>query len=455
MALIKLTASELEGVKSQISKMSSKASECANRTASVRNNLDMEISAKRNIEERLDNIKRDLTKHSESLKSYANVLNDVINEFVREDSKGSILQTLPDWFKNGSVIGAAGVAGAMIMAKPMILLPPATDLNLQKIANAANLFGDSSVQKEETGFWGSLWNKGKEAVEKIGDKAKEAYGNVVQATKDCVSWVKEKYDEKGAFYTAVQYGQAAVKVAAGVGAIVVSAGAIAASGGAASPLAVASIAYGINDIASGVKDAIDITADVKSGGAGDIEENNLMKDGMEFIVGGAGGAIGEVLGNAELGEEIGEKIGAVAYDAGKIATTIYNISTGWDQIHQAQDFNLQGMADEVGDAAKHGWDLATKVEFNSLSDVVKVDLSSPLTSNIIKMGDGLKYQLSLIGNELPNTVNAIQNVSLINTFANNVVGNPVEIIEGLFTNDIPEPGGIVGHIKDAFETFTS
>ena len=63
MALIKLTASELEGVKSQISKMSSKASECANRTASVRNNLDMEISAKRNIEERLDNIKRDLTKH--------------------------------------------------------------------------------------------------------------------------------------------------------------------------------------------------------------------------------------------------------------------------------------------------------------------------------------------------------------------------------------------------------
>ncbi len=454
MALIKLTASELEGVKSQISKMSSKASDCANRTASVRNNLDMEISAKRNIEERLDNIKRDLTKHSESLKSYANVLNDVINEFVREDSTSNGLK-LPN------MIIPAGIAGAVVGGLVFGNVSTAQGYSwliqqeLDKIKNVTKIFTDSSVEKEETSFWGSLWNKGKEAVESIGDKAKEAYGNVVQATKDCVSWVKEKYDEKGAFYTAVQYGKAAVKVAAGVGAIVVSAGAIAASGGAASPLAVASIAYGINDIASGVKDAIDITTDVKSGGAGDIEENNLMKDGMEFIVGGAGGAIGEVLGNAELGEEIGEKIGAVAYDAGKIATTIYNISTGWDQIHQAQDFNLQGMADEVGDAAKHGWDLATKVEFNSLSDVVKIDLSSPFSSGILKMGDGLSYQLNLIGHQLPNTVNAIQNISLINTFANNVVGNPVEIIEGLFTNDIPEPGGIVGHIKDAFEIFTS
>lgn len=112
MALIKLTVSELEGVKSQLSNMSSKASSCASTTASVRNNLDMEITAKRNIEERLDTIKRDLTKHSESLELYANVLNDVINDFVRADSNGfNANLRFPDW---GTTIGAAiGVVSAV------------------------------------------------------------------------------------------------------------------------------------------------------------------------------------------------------------------------------------------------------------------------------------------------------------------------------------------------------
>ncbi len=452
MALIKITASELENVHSQISRMSEKASDCVSSVASVKNNLDMEVSAKRNIEEKLESIKRDLGKHSEMLKSYANVLNDVVNEFVSTDSNGKAIPvnwgpiTVPGII-SGIGIGAIGHTGGMYNW--------GLQQDLAKISNVASLFGVQSAKTTETSFFDKLWDKSKKAVNAVGDKVKETYGNVVQATKDCVSWVKEKYDEKGTFYTAVQYGKAVAKIAGGVGAVILATGATAATGGLAGSLTVASGLYGVNDIASGIKDIVDIKKDVDSGGAGDIEENNLLKDGTEFIAGGVGGAIGEVLGDAELGEEIGEKIGSVAYDTGRIATTIYNISTGWDKIQQAKDFNLQGIASEFDDAAKGGWDLATKVEFNSLSDIVKVDLSSPLTSNILKMGEGLKYQITMLGKELPNTVNAIQNFSLINTLANNVVGNPVEIIEGLFTNDIPQPSGIVGQIQNAVEVFTN
>lgn len=433
MALIKLTASELEGVKSQISKMSSKASDCANRTASVRNNLDMEISAKRNIEERLDNIKRDLTKHSESLKSYANVLNDVINEFVREDSNGNVLQ-LPDWaVPIGAAAGViAGGIGINIPAHTGEMYNWQVQQQLEKLKNATKIFTDSSLEKEETGFWGNLWNKGKEAVESIGDKAKELYGNVVQTTKDCVSWVKESYDEKGIVYTVAQYGKTAVKVAGGVAAVGLSLATLVGTAGGSAPLAAASLAYGINDIVSGVKDAVDITSNLKEGGTAEFEENNLMKDGMEFIVGGAGGAIGEVLGNAELGEEIGEKIGAGLYDTGKIATTIYNISTGIDKIKQATDFNLSGIGSELDDAAKGSWDIFTKVEFDSIWNL-KSDLA---------------YQAKLLSYEIPNTMNAINNVSLINSLASSVIGEPAKIVEGLLKGETLEAGGVIGQVKD-------
>lgn len=150
MALIKLNASELENVLSQISKLSSKASECANIVSSVRNNLDMEISVKRNIEECLDKINRDLTKQSEALKSYANVLNDVINEFVKADSSGSkVTASIFNW-KNGAIAGSVFATGGILggisssgkHARQMNNWK--TQQQLQKISSVGSMFGTSS-----------------------------------------------------------------------------------------------------------------------------------------------------------------------------------------------------------------------------------------------------------------------------------------------------------------------
>lgn len=456
MALIKLTASELENVHSQISKMSSKASDCANKVSSVRNGLDMEITAKRNIEERLDNIKRDLTKHSESLKLHANVLNDVINEFVRTDSSGSVLQSatsITDWMNGviaGGAIGGAIASGIGIsMRHTGEMYNWQTQQQLEKIRNAANICAGSSLEKEETDFWGSFWNKGKEAINKISDKAKEAYGNVVQAGKDCVSWVKDNYENKGITYTLTQYTKAFGKVAAG-GAMIAAA---VASGGA---LAGVTGVYGVDSMVNGLVDIGKITYNISEGKTAEIEKTAVVEDFGKFVVGGAGGAIGEAFGNAELGEEIGEKVASIAYDGGKIASSVYTISTGWDKIQQAKDFNLKGIADEAGDAAKDAWDLATKVEFNKLSDIVKVDLSSPFTSSIFKMGDALKYELTLLGKEIPHTANAFRNLSLINNFAGSVIAEPAEVIKDVLSGKDIEIGGIVGKVKDLVtETFNN
>lgn len=310
MALIKLTASELEGVQSQISKMSSKASDCANKVSSVRNGLDMEITAKRNIEERLDNIKRDLTKHSEALKLHANILNDVINEFVKTDSSGSILQSatsITDWMNGviaGGAIGGAIAGGIGIpMGHTGEMYNWQTQQQLEKIRNAASTCADSSLEKEETGFWGNLWNKGKKAVNSIGDKAKELYGNVVQAGKDCVSWVGDRVDDVKDWYNENEeaikaFGKGALKVAAGAVTVVGSIAAIVGTGGASIPLTMLTAVGGINNIASGAADLI-----YASQGQYDmVGQTDALK---EQVVDGAG-EIGKLFGNEEAGEQAGE-----------------------------------------------------------------------------------------------------------------------------------------------------
>lgn len=169
MALIKITASELENIHSQILRMSEKASNCANSVASVKNNLDMEVSAKRNIEEQLESIKRDLGKHSEMLKSYANVLDDVVNEFVTTDSNGKTRNV--NWgpiavpgIISGIGIGAIGHTGGMYNNP----LNWRITQNLGKIQDAASLFGVKSAETSELSFFDKIWDKGKQAKKTYG-----------------------------------------------------------------------------------------------------------------------------------------------------------------------------------------------------------------------------------------------------------------------------------------------
>lgn len=306
MALIKLNASELENVQSQISKMSSKASECANTVSSVRNNLDMEVAAKRNIEDRLDTIKRDIDKYSEFLSSYSNVLNEVINEFVKTDSSGTNSKniSMSNWL-NGALVGGALAGSAIGGFRTGVHTGYnwQTQQQLEKIQNATSLIGESSLKKEDTSFWGSILNKGIATVDSIGDSFKEACGNVVQASKNCVSWAGERINDVKEWYGENQeaikaYGKAALKVTAGVVTVVGSVAAIVGTGGASIPLTMLTAVGGINNIASGAADLV-----YASQGQYDmVGETDALK---EQVVDGAG-EIGKMLGNEEAGEDAGE-----------------------------------------------------------------------------------------------------------------------------------------------------
>ncbi len=139
------------------------------------------------------------------------------------------------------------------------------------------------------------------------DKVKEAYGNVVQAGRDCVSWVKEKFDEaiesyknKGTVYKWVQYGKAALKVGSG---IVKMAGALATifgTAGGSIPLAWTTLLSGGNDIINGLADMTYVHYEMYD----DIGTTNALKQALQS----GGGYVGEFLGNREAGELLGNTL---------------------------------------------------------------------------------------------------------------------------------------------------
>ena len=383
MALIKITASELEGVHSQIAKMSGKVSDCSSKVSSVRNGLDMQISAKRNIEDHLDNIKRDLDKYAESLNSYANVLNDVINEFVRADSSTNGLNLALLGNVEG-VLKGTGLLGLGYIASTSGLPPgvyPMTGtqngisagLALAQLKCSADLWADSSIKKEETGFWGSIWNKGKE----IGNKDKTLYGNVIQAGKKITSWAKGKIDEavdsyknKGTVYKAVQYGKAALKVGKSVvkvvGAVSAIGGAVAlASTGVGIPAALAAAAPAVVSLVSAGNDFINGVTDmayVHEEQYDMVGQTNVLKDYLTD----ATGDLGEYLGN----REIGEKIGNIVYTGIDVVTFL----DGADKMLTSMGKANTVLTGEYGSSSGWAWNW----EKTSFDEIMKTELKFSL-----------------------------------------------------------------------------
>ena len=240
------------------------------------------------------------------------------------------------------------------------------------------------------------WSKNK--AKKAAKSLKKKYGNVVQKGKDCISWVKKSYQDRGIVYTAIQYGKAAGKVVGGCAALA----AVVASGGALAPLVTV---YGINDIMSGAIDIANIHNSVKNGGTAEIDEANLLKEGMEIVGGAAGGAVGKIVGNEDLGKEVGEKMGSIMYTTGDVVSKVYTLETTFDKIHQAKDFNFGGIASESKNTMSGLWDLATKTDIKNL-----------------------KYEYQLFKYQIPNTVNAVNNLSLIGDLASTLTGGYKDIM---------------------------
>ena len=392
MALIKLTLSEMSNVKSQISSLAERTESNGTAVARIASNLDMEVKARQNIEEQLQKIKNDLNKQSQKLTAYSNVLNDVMNQFVSADSKKKTNIDAVSFEKNATVL-AAGMVGAMLKntLNGWVLKERLDKVNKNAGKNTTTKKTDVSNLKKFVN-----WSKNK--AKKAAKSLKKKYGNVVQKGKDCISWVKKGYQDRGIVYTAIQYGKAAGKVVGGCAALA----AVVASGGALAPLVTV---YGINDIMSGAIDIANIHNSVKNGGTAEIDEANLLKEGMEIVGGAAGGAVGKIVGNEDLGKEVGEKMGSIMYTTGDVVSKVYTLETTFDKIHQAKDFNFGGIASESKNTMSGLWDLATKTDIKNL-----------------------KYEYQLFKYQIPNTVNAVNNLSLIGDLASTLTGGYKDIM---------------------------
>lgn len=392
MALIKLTLSEMSNVKSQISSLAERTESNGTAVARIASNLDMEVKARQNIEEQLQKIKNDLNKQSQKLTAYSNVLNDVMNQFVSADSKKKTNIDAVSFEKNATVL-AAGMVGTMLKntLNGWMLKERLDKVNKNAGKNTTTKKTDVSNLKKFVN-----WSKNK--AKKAAKSLKKKYGNVVQKGKDCISWVKKNYQDRGIVYTAIQYGKAAGKVVGGCAALA----AVVASGGALAPLVTV---YGINDIMSGAIDIANIHNSVKNGGTAEIDEANLLKEGMEIVGGAAGGAVGKIVGNEDLGKEVGEKMGSIMYTTGDVVSKVYTLETTFDKIHQAKDFNFGGIASESKNTMSGLWDLATKTDIKNL-----------------------KYEYQLFKYQIPNTVNAVNNLSLIGDLASTLTGGYKDIM---------------------------
>lgn len=392
MALIKLTLSEMSNVKSQISSLAERTESNGTAVARIASNLDMEVKARQNIEEQLQKIKNDLNKQSQKLTAYSNVLNDVMNQFVSADSKKKTNIDAVSFEKNATVL-AAGMVGTMLKntLNGWVLKERLDKVNKNAGKNTTTKKTDVSNLKKFVN-----WSKNK--AKKAAKSLKKKYGNVVQKGKDCISWVKKSYQDRGIVYTAIQYEKAAGKVVGGCAALA----AVVASGGALAPLVTV---YGINDIMSGAIDIANIHNSVKNGGTAEIDEANLLKEGMEIVGGAAGGAVGKIVGNEDLGKEVGEKMGSIMYTTGDVVSKVYTLETTFDKIHQAKDFNFGGIASESKNTMSGLWDLATKTDIKNL-----------------------KYEYQLFKYQIPNTVNAVNNLSLIGDLASTLTGGYKDIM---------------------------
>lgn len=278
MALIKVTISELESVQGQVSKLSNKAGSCGNAVARVKSNLDMKVKQKNNIDDLLNKSSRQLKQQSELLHSYANVLNNVVDDFLKAD-KNVTDDILP-------IISAV---------ERITKIPNKSDYLQEQLAQKIDDIGSlfNAAVTKTTDFFSDVIDKGKDFLD-------DAYGNVVKTTKECVSWVKDSYSNKGIVYDTLQYGKAALKVGKGVVKIVGAVGTIFGTAGGSIPLATLAIISAGNDIINGFNDAAYIYTDQYDM----VGESNYLK---EKVVEG-GSQLGEMLGNKEAGEFAGEFI---------------------------------------------------------------------------------------------------------------------------------------------------
>lgn len=248
-------------------------------------------------------------------------------------------------------------------------------------------------------------DKAKEAIKKTGENIKKGYEHVKGKIVYTIDFLKENYKNKGSVYKAVQYGKAAVKAIGGVSKVVVGVASLLGSGGLSSLASGLSIVSGINDIVNAGADIYNTHND----NFDEIGKVNVLKDTLAY----AGGKVGEVLGNEELGQKIGK---AVFY--GMEAYTAYaNFSNAVDKVKQLNKTNIAEL----------------KNDLEAIGNL-KIDLGKIMTTDIQQ----LKYEFALGKMYFKSATNFVSNVSALNSAVSGgakVVQKGNEVVNSFLKSD--------------------
>lgn len=182
-----------------------------------------------------------------------------------------------------------------------------------------------------------LWEGIKDTASKTWDFVKDTAGKVKDNFVTAYNYLKNSYNEHGWVYDVVQYGKAAIKIVGGVATIVTSVASTLATGGLSTPAAVVSVIYGLNEITNGVADIVNVASDNYD----KVGEVDLLKT----VLGEAGGAVGELLGNEDVGRAIGEGV----YNVGKIYVAAANIKVAVDKINGSKTVDFGDAWDSAKD----------------------------------------------------------------------------------------------------------
>lgn len=280
MALIKVTISEVDSMQGKISELSDQAERCGSTITRIKNNLDMKVSQRSNIDDMLDKSSRLLKKQAELLQAYSNILSNLTDEFLRLDRSDSV----------DPHIESAIEALTKLLLIPGFVTPAWKDESfLERIVE----IGELLKPKPLTETFRDTIDKGEEFLENM-------YGKIKKATSNCVSSLKESYDSKGIVYDVVEYGKCAATIGFSLATIVGSVGTIFGTAGGSIPVAIVGIMSAGNSMINAINDAGYIYSDQYDR----VGKENYLKDKLVENA----GELGDMLGNEEVGETIGEAI---------------------------------------------------------------------------------------------------------------------------------------------------
>lgn len=257
------------------------------------------------------------------------------------------------------------------------------------VATKKKAENSTKVKTKKTSWLKSVGRAAKKKAGQVSSKVKKGVKKWINDAKQLVEYAKDSYKEHGVVYKVVEYGKAALKVAAGATKAAVAIGTIAGTGGLGTVAAVAAIASGCNDIWN----AFDDVKNIHNGNYEKVGKTNALKNTMEEF----GGSIGEKLGNENLGKTIGNK----TFYGLDLMGTVYTLDTSFDKLKQATPSNFS----KVGSELKQ---IRHVIGETKVGTVLTTDIST------------LRYHAKLASYTFSETSNLVKNTGMVVNYYNSL-----------------------------------